>query len=326
MADHRHEDHGSHGHDHGARGALLVQGSAEGVGALKISTAGLGLTALIQFVVVAFSGSVALYADALHNLGDVFTTVALWIAFVATRRAADHRYTFGYQRLEDMAGLVIIVAIFVSAGLAMYEGVTHLVRHEAPSHLGVAMAAGMVGFFGNEIVAQVKVRAGRRIGSSSLVAEGQHSRVDGLASLGAVAGVAGVALGAAWADPVAGIAIAATILWIGYTSSKPILAALVDRVDPWVIERIAKEAAAVEQVRSVHSIKARWAGRALYVLLHVSLPEDMSLVEAHHHAEQVRHRVLHAIPQVVQVDVHVDPAGQDLETYHETTAHHFEGH
>lgn len=343
--DHNHHegdtDHGDHGHDHappegrrrhghshdhGSTGSVLAEGSAEGIRALRISAIGLGITAAVEFAVVAIGGSVALLADALHNLGDVFTTFALWIAFVATRRAADHRYTFGYQRFEDLAGLVIILAVFGSAGLAFFEGVRHLVRGTVPTHLVVGMIAGGIGVVGNEIVAQVKIRAGRRIGSPSLIAEGQHSRVDGLASGGAVIGLAGVALGAKWADPVAGLAIAAVILYIGYDSGKPILARLVDRVDPEIIERIAREAAKVDAVCDVHSIRARWAGRALYVLMHISLPEGMSLEDAHEHGEDVRHAVLHALPQVVQVDVHIDPFGKGVSAYHESTAHHFEGH
>jgi cation diffusion facilitator family transporter len=330
----RHDDHGGeeqgrrhgHSHDHGAMGDVLAEGSAEGIRSLRISAAGLGATAIIQFVVVAIGGSVALLADALHNLGDVFTTVSLWIAFVATRRAADHRYTFGYQRFEDLAGLVIVGSIFVSAGLAMYESVTHLMHGSVPTHLAVGMAAGAVGVVGNEAVAQVKIRAGRKIDSPALIAEGQHSRVDGLASAGAIVGLAGVAVGAGWADAVAGLLIALVILYIGYDSGKPIVARLVDRVDPELIERIAQKAAEVEEVVEVHAIRARWAGRSLYVLLHIALPEDITLERAHAHGEEVRHAILHALPQVVQVDVHIDPFGQDIAAYHEATSHHFEGH
>jgi cation diffusion facilitator family transporter len=299
-------------------------GSAQGIRALKISAAGLGLTAVVQFAVVAVGGSVALFADALHNLGDVFTTVALWIAFVATRRAANERYTFGYQRFEDLAGLVIVAAIFASAGWALYEGVTHLVRAQVPTHIPAGIAAAAVGVVGNEAVAQVKIRTGRRIGSPALVAEGQHSRVDGLASAAAVIGLGGVALGAGWADPVAGIVLGLVICRVGYTSAKPVLARVLDRIDPALIERIARLAIGVEEVQGVHDIRARYAGRALYVLLHVSLPEDMRLEEAHAAGERVRHEIVHHLPEVVQVDVHLDPAGDSEATAHDRTSHHFD--
>lgn len=323
--DHGSDQHG-HSHDHTARGSILADGSQAGIDALRISALGLGLTAALQFAVVAVGGSAGLLADALHNLGDVFTTVALWIAFIATRRAADHRYTFGYQRFEDVAGLFIILAIFASAGLAVYEGVDHLVRGRVPTHLPIGMVAGGIGFVGNEIVAQIKVRTGRRIGSPALIAEGQHSRVDGLASLGVIVGLAGVAFGATWADPAVAIVLGCVILYIGWDSGKPIFARLVDRVDPEVVERIARVAASVDAVQEVHAIRARHAGRALYVLLHISLPETMPLAQAHAHGEEVRHEILHALPQVVQVDVHIDPAGRAIAEYHDTTAHHFDAH
>lgn len=322
---HRH-GRGGHTHDHGAASSILAAGAREGIRALQISAAGLLATAVFEFVVVVIGGSAALLGDALHNLGDVLTTGALWIAFIATRKAADHKYTFGYQRFEDLAGLFIVLAIFGSGGLAVYEGVSHLVRHITPTHLAAGMAAGTVGMLGNEIVAQVKIRAGRRIASEALVAEGHHSRVDGLASLGAVAGLAGVALGAWWADGVAGIVLGLVIFWVGWGTAKPVLAKVVDRIDPELIERIARVAAGVDEVCEVHGIRARWAGRGLYVLLHVALPEDDTLKTAHAVGEEVRHRILHDLPQVVQVDVHIDPFGLGLAAYHETTAHHFEGH
>lgn len=286
---------------------VLDASSREGIRALQIGAAGLLATAVVQFAVVAVGGSVALLADALHNIGDVLTTIGLWIAFIATRRAANARYTFGYQRLEDLAGLGIVLAIFISGGLAIREAVLQIVRAETPSHLTIGIAAALVGVLGNEAVAQVKIRTGKRIHSSALVAEGQHSRVDALASLAVAIGLTGVALGLHWADPAVGLAIGVLILSIGVTAARPIIARLADRVDPAVIERIARTAASVEEVVGVHAIRARWAGRALYVILHIELPGGMRLEEAHDIGEDVRHRIFGALPQVVQVDVHIDP-------------------
>lgn len=294
-----------HAHDH--RQLSLAAGSEHGLRVLRWSAAGLALTALIQVVVVGISGSVALLADTLHNIGDVGTTVVLWIAFRATTRAADHRYTFGYARFEDLAGLVVVLAILVSSVAAAYEAVQHLVHRAQPHHLALGIAAGLVGMAGNEAVAIYKIRAGKRIGSPSLVAEGRHSRVDGLTSAGVVVGLTGVALGAAWADGVAGLAIAAAILVLGGVSAKPIVARLADRIDPAVIERIARLAADIGDVRSVHDIRARWAGRGLYVLLHIEVPADMRVDDAHEVGERVRRSILHTLEQVAQVDVHVDP-------------------
>jgi cation diffusion facilitator family transporter len=299
-----------HGHSHGdSIGETLDRGSAEGIRSLQVSAAGLLVTAAIQLVVVALGGSAGLLAEAMHNLGDVLTSAALWIAFVATRRAADDRYTFGYQRFEDLAGLGIVVAIFASAALAGVESVLHLVSGSRPTHLAAGMAAAVVGIAGNEGVAQYKIAVGRRIGSEALIAEGTHSRADGAASGAALAGLAGAALGQAWADATAGLLISLFIAWLGLQSARPILAKLADRVDPAVIERIARAAAGVEEVISVHDIRARWAGRGLYISLHLDFPPEMTVAEAHAHGERLRHEVLHELPQVAQLDFHIDPHG-----------------
>ncbi|MFN2544015.1 MAG: cation diffusion facilitator family transporter [Actinomycetota bacterium] len=323
MSGERSHGHGHGGHTHASASDLLQEGSAAGIRALRISALGLLLTSTIQFTVVAIGGSVALMADALHNFGDVLTSIVLWVALIATRRAADHRYTFGYQRFEDLAGLAVVLAIFASAAIAAYEAITHMVHNSVPTHLVLGMAAGGVGFFGNEIVAKIKVRQGRKIGSAALVAEGQHSRIDGLASLAAVAGLGGVMAGADWADPVAGLLLVAVILAVGVQSARPIVATLLDRVEPDLVHQIEEAVTKVDGVDGVHEIRARWAGRALYVALNVSLPGDVTLEAAHQRCEEARHAVLHAFPEVVQVDVHADPSGEDHARYHEETAHHF---
>jgi cation diffusion facilitator family transporter len=313
-----------HGHSHASAGELLREGSEAGIRSLRWSALGLLLTSTIQFVVVAIGGSVALMADALHNLGDVLTSVVLWVALIATRRAADRRYTFGYQRFEDLAGLGIVLAIFASAGVAILFAVLHLIRHTVPTHLGIGLAAGAVGFVGNEVVAQIKVRQGKRIGSAALVAEGQHSRIDGLGSLAAMAGIGGVMAGWDQADPVAGLALAAVIVFVGVQAAMPIISTLTDRVDPELIHRIEHAVEHVEGIEGVHDVRARWAGRALYVVLNVSLAPDMPLADAHQRTEEARHAVIHEFPEVVQVDIHADPSGADHAEFHQETAHHFD--
>src|SRR5436309_3830767 len=165
----------------------------------------------------------------------------------------------------------------------------HLVNESVPTHLALGMAAGGVGFVGNEAVAQVKVRQGKKIGSAALVAEGKHSRIDGLASLAAIAGLGGVLAGWDQADPVAGLILAAVILGVGVRAGLPIVASLTDRVDPDLIHRIEDAVRHLDRVEDVHDVRARWAGRALYVTLNVSLPPDMPLEEAHQRTEEVRH-------------------------------------
>ncbi len=213
---HAHEgkhEHGGkgHGHEHGTVNAELYSNRV-GIRAVQISTAGMLLVALIQFSIAFIGGSAGLFADALHNLGDVLTTVALWIAFVIASRAANQRYTYGYHRAEDLAGIFIVLVIIASAVVGAVESVQKLTSGAVPTHLPLSMAAALVGFAGNEILAQYKISVGKRINSVPLVADGQHSRIDGLTSLAAFVGLIGVALGFPVADPIAGLVITVVIL------------------------------------------------------------------------------------------------------------------
>jgi cation diffusion facilitator family transporter len=304
-------------------------GSSDGIRAIKISTFGLAATAAVQFAIAWLGGSVALLADGLHNLGDVFTTVALWLAFLASRRAADREYTFGYHRFEDLAGVGIVVIIALTAATAAYESYRAMVRPRPLGHLAVSMAAAVVGIIGNEVVAQYKVRVGRRIRSVALEADGIHSRIDGFVSAGALVGLIGVALGYPKADPIAALAITAVIVWVTIGTARGVIRRVVDAVDPELIEQIEHSAGGVEGVIDAHDIQARWAGRSLLVNLHVSLDEELHLHEAHDVGEEVRHAILHDIEGVSQVSVHFDPwaEGSDDAHYHRATAHHFpDGH
>lgn len=319
-----HGPHGGHGHDHGVVDRA-AWGSADGIRAIKVSTFGLAATAAVQFAIAALGGSVALLADGLHNLGDVFTTVALWVAFRASRRAADRRYTFGYHRFEDLAGVGIVAIIALTAAAAAYESYQAILRPRPVGHLGLSMAAAVVGIIGNEAVAQYKIRTGRKIHSVALEADGIHSRIDGFVSAGALVGLFGVALGYAPADPIAGLAITAVIVWVTIGTARGVILRVVDAVDPELIEDIEQSARAVPRVIDAHDVQARWAGRSLLVNLHVSLDQDLPLHEAHDIGEDVRHAILHDIDGVAQVSVHFDPwaEGSDDAHYHRATAHHF---
>ncbi|HEX4865073.1 MAG TPA: cation diffusion facilitator family transporter [Acidimicrobiales bacterium] len=318
---------GSHGHSHGHshvgpdRSAVF---SGEGIRAIKISTFGLLLTALIQFVVVWIGGSVGLLADSLHNFADVFTTVALWIAFNASRRAADRRYTYGYDRFEDLVGVVIVGIIGLSCVISGFEAYRALVRPHRVTEIGVSIAAGVVGIVGNELVARFKIRVGRKIRSAALVADGIHSRTDGWVSAGAVSGLIGVSLGYPKADPVAALVITAAIAWVTVTAAREVVARLVDRVEEGLIDSIEQQARSVQGVADVHDVRARWAGRSLYVQMDLAVPEDLPLRDAHAIAEEVRHAVLHGTDGVSEVTVHVDPWSEanHRSAYHVLTAHH----
>jgi cation diffusion facilitator family transporter len=303
-------------------------GEDEGVRAVTIAAVGLALTAAVEFVFAAASGSVALLADAFHNLGDVFTTATLLVAFAIARRSADRRYTFGLARAEDVAGVLVVLAIAASAAIALTESLAKLTGPDVPLRApGWALAAALVGVLGNEAVAQYKVRVGRRINSVPLVADGQHSRVDGLASLAAAAGIAGSWAGWPAADPLAGLLLSAVIVWVLVGAVRDVLARLLDRVDPEVIDAIERAASSVPGASQAHDVRARWLGRSLHVLLHVNVDPEMPLGEAHALGERVRHRIFHSQPGVAEVDVHLDPLGPDQHVSHAETMHHVDaGH
>ena len=184
---------GPHSHDHDRAVDPVLESSAEGLRTLWISLAGLAATALAQAVVVALSGSVALLGDALHNAADALTAVPLGIAFLLSRRLPTRRYTYGYGRAEDLAGIVIVAVIVLSSAAAAYAAVTRLLHPHPVTHLAAVAAAAAVGFAGNELVARYRISTGRRIGSAALVADGLHARTDGFTSLAVLAGAGGVA-------------------------------------------------------------------------------------------------------------------------------------
>jgi cation diffusion facilitator family transporter len=219
--DHPHEhghSHGpeGHGHSHGLVDRSIVR-SHEGVKAVSISLAVLGVAAAIQLVIFMLSGSVALLADLIHNFGDALTAVPLGIAFFLRS-----------VRGERLAGLAVVLAIFVSACVALYETISRFIHPQQLTHLWLLAAAGLVGFVGNEIAAQVRLRAGRRLASAALTADGNHARVDGFVSLGVVASAIVVGLGAPIADPIIGLAITLVILKITWDSWNTVRTADID--------------------------------------------------------------------------------------------------
>jgi cation diffusion facilitator family transporter len=322
--DHGHDhDHGpsGHGHSHATVDRELVT-RREAIRAIWVSVAGLGLTAAIQLAIVAVSDSVSLFADALHNVGDVAGTAALWVGFRLSRRPADQQFTYGWRRAEDLAGLFIVLAILVSAVLAISDAVSALLGggHEVRNH-GIALAAALVGAVGNEAVAIYKTRVGRRIDSVPLVADGEHARVDGLVSLAAAAGIAGAWLGFPLADPLVGLGIGLVILRILFTTGREVLLRVLDATEEGTVTAIREVASEVEGVLAVHDVRARHAGRALLVSLHVDVDPDLSVRGGHDLAEEVRHALAHRFATLEEALVHVDPAGHD--GAHEETEHHF---
>lgn len=282
----RDHDHNEHGHDHdhahptGFLGFLhelfvphthdaadsiddALEASTEGVRALKISLAVLLVTTILQAVVVAFSGSVALLADTVHNFSDALTAIPLWVAFVLGRRAASRRYTFGYGRAEDLAGLFIIAVVALSAIVAAWQSIDRFVHPQPLSNLGWVVVAGAIGFAGNEAVAVYRIRVGRRIGSAALVADGVHARIDGFTSLAVVLGAVGVMLGFPLADPIVGLLISAAILVLLWGTVRSIGRRLLDGIEPELLDRLEHALEDTAGVTGVPQVQLRWVGHRL---------------------------------------------------------------
>ncbi|HEY3502609.1 MAG TPA: cation diffusion facilitator family transporter [Actinocatenispora sp.] len=310
-----------HSHDSADKVDPAMQGSREGMRALWISLAGLGVTAALQAVVVVFSGSVALLGDTLHNVADALTAIPLGLAFLVGRRAATRRYTYGYGRAEDLAGIVIVVFIAASAALAGYEAVLRLLRPAPVHNLWAVAIAAVVGFTGNELVARYRIRIGRRIGSAALVADGLHARTDGFTSLAVLVGAGGVAIGWRWADPVIGLAITVAIVFVLKDAAREICRRLMDAVDPALVDAAEAALAATPGVRSVGALRLRWIGHTLHAETDLTVDPALSVVDAHTIAVNAEHELLHAVPRLTGVTVHTDPATTDTDPHHKL-AHH----
>jgi cation diffusion facilitator family transporter len=321
-----HHDHGhdEHGHTHGAVDPTIAT-SERGIWAIKWSFVGLLATALLQLAVVLLSGSVALLSDTIHNFGDAATAIPLGIAFALTRLDASRRFTFGYGRVEDLAGVVVVLLILFSAVVAAYQAVERLVHPQPIGMLWAVAVAALVGFVGNEAVAVFRIRVGREIGSAALVADGYHARTDGWTSLAVLAGAVGVWLGYPLADPIVGLLIAAAILVIMWQSGKSVFTRMLDGVEPEVVEDIRDAACEVDGVEAVSEVRARWLGHRLHVEVNVAVDPGLSVAEGHAIAREVNHRLLHHLSYLDGAVVHVDPVEETGEEHHRIVAHAHDG-
>ncbi|WP_327405634.1 cation diffusion facilitator family transporter [Streptomyces sp. NBC_01288] len=343
---HPHDDHGHdhpHPHDHSPTGIrhrlghLLtphshetadkldsaLESSARGMRALWVSLAVLGVTALVQAVVVVVSGSVALLGDTVHNAADALTAVPLGIAFVLGRRAATRRFTYGYGRAEDLAGIAIVLTIAASAAFAAWAAVDRLFDPRPMSHVPVVAVAALVGFVGNEWVARYRIRVGREIGSAALVADGLHARTDGFTSLAVLVGAGGSALGWQLADPIVGLAITAAIALVLRDAAREVFRRVMDAVDPDLVDRAEHAVREVEGVRGVGELRLRWIGHRLRAEVAVVVDGEATVRQAHAVAVAAEHALLHAVPRLTAALVHADPAPVPGEADpHGELAHH----
>ncbi len=311
-----------HSHDPGDSIDDALTNDRRGIRALKVSLVLLAITAVAQLAVVVVSGSVALLADTIHNVSDALTAIPLWIAFAIGSRAATRRYTFGYRRAEDLAGLFVLLMIAGSAILAAYESISRLIDPEPITNIPIVIAAGLIGFAGNELVALYRIGVGRSIGSAALVADGYHARTDGLTSLAVVAGALGVAAGYPLADTLVGLLITAVILVVLKQATGQMLGRLMDAVEPELVEQVETIATSVPEVQSVDRLRVRWLGHTLEASMAITVDCDMTVSEGHRVSEEVRHRLLHEVRRLDTAVIHVNPCGHSGLDAHELTRHH----
>ncbi|WP_307801941.1 cation diffusion facilitator family transporter [Actinomadura violacea] len=310
-----------HSHEAMDKVDTAMETSRQGMRTLWLSLGVLGATTIVQAVIVAMSGSVALLGDTIHNAADALTAVPLGIAFVLGRRAANRRYTYGYGRAEDLAGIAIVLTITASSAVAAYEAVDRLLHPRDITHAGIVAIAAVVGFIGNEWVARYRIRTGRKIGSAALVADGLHARTDGFTSLAVLLGAGGTAIGWRWADPVVGLLITVAILMVLKDAAREVYRRLMDSVDPAMVDTAETALRDVDGVRGLGQVRMRWIGHALRAEADIIVDPDLTIVQAHRVAVDAEHALIHAVPRLTAATVHTDHLTHGNDP-HQPLAHH----
>lgn len=314
------ERRNAHSHIHGAIDPSTFT-TQRGIYAVKWSFLGLLATALFQVVIVLLTGSVALLADTIHNFGDAATAIPLWIAFRLAQLKPNRRFTYGYGRVEDLAGVAVVLTILLSAIIAGYTSIDRLFHPQTVDYLWAVIVASVIGFLGNEAVAEFRIKVGHEIGSAALVADGYHARVDGLTSLAVLFGGVGVWLGYPLADPIVGLLITAAIFRIVWESGKAVFTRLLDGVDPEVIDEIKHAVNHTQGVSDVTEIRVRWLGHRLHAELNIAVSPELSVEKGHEIAKEVRHQLLHHLRYLSNATIHIDPMNASGEGHHRIAEH-----
>jgi cation diffusion facilitator family transporter len=320
----REHDHGhdiAHGHIHGVLDPTIPT-TERGIWAIKWSFLILAVTATLQLIVVFVSHSVALFADTIHNIADAGTAIPLWVAFALARRKATETFTYGYGRVEDFAGLIIVLIILSSALVAGYEAIDRIIHPRPVTQLGWLAAAGVIGFLGNEAVAAFRIRVGRQISSAALIADGYHARTDGLTSLAVVLGALGVWLGYTLTDPIIGLIITVVILGIAWQSAKAVLTRMLDGVERPTIGKLRHAAQHAKGVLGVEWVRARWLGHRLQAEMRLTVDRTLSLADARKIAHDIEEHARGHLPALERLLVETVPAsGRERSERHPQAKH-----
>jgi cation diffusion facilitator family transporter len=327
--DHTHEDHSGiwgwisnifhlHSHSHHAEGASFIE-NEEGIRVVWLALIALAITSVLQVIIVLLSGSVALFADTAHNIVDGLNSIPLLMAFYLARRAASRRYTYGYARAEDIAGIFIVLSIAVSAGVILWESFQKLLHPQALENLGWVATAAIIGFLGNEAVAQLQIRTGRKIGSAAMVADGLHARTDGFTSLAVLVAAGGSWLGFPIIDPIIGLFIGVTILFITRDAAIRIWQRLMDAIEPEIMEQAEEVIHEQSDVKELRQLRMRWLGHALHAEVQIAVEPDLTTTKIFDITEQLRHELFHHVAHLAEVVVNVEPWSDN---FSRPTAHH----
>ncbi len=320
---HNHRHH-TRAHTHGTVDRSILT-TERGIWAIKWSFVGLVFTAIFQVVIVVFSGSVALLADTIHNFGDAATTIWLWIAFAFSRLKPTKRFTYGFGRVEDLAGVAIVLTILFSAIVAGYAAIDRFMNPRSIEFPWAVLAAAVVGFVGNEAVAIFRIKVGKEIGSVALIADGHHARIDGWTSLSVVLAVVGMWLGFPLADPIVGMFITAVIFFIVWQSGRAVFTRMLDGVDPQVTDQIRHVATHIQGVHDVTEVRVRWSGHRLLAEVNIAVSPNLSIEGGHMIAMEVRHQLLHELRHLENAVIHVDPVSASGEEHHRIAEHVHDG-
>ena len=316
-----------HWHGHSDQQSALASDQAlldnkEGVRVLWISLAALLITSILQVIIVWFSGSVALLADTMHNIGDGLNSIPLLIALYLARRLATRRYTYGFGKAEDVAGVFIVISIAISAAIVFWESFQKLINPEPMTNLGWVAAAAIIGFLGNELVAVLEIRTGKKIGSAAMVADGLHARTDGLTSLAVLLAAGGTLIGVPILDPIIGILIGIAILFVTKDAIVTMWYRLMDAIEPQYMDRAEAVIAKQVDVKKLRRLRMRWVGHRLHAEIIIAVEPELTTVESHEISEKLRHDMFHEFATMSDVMVHADPWSEQEEEFHDETMSH----